>query len=682
MPTKLFTKSAFKQALFCPASLYYYRNPQLYANQELDDEFLESLAEGGFQVGEAAKVYLEVPEENTIGSLGYEESLSATRALFARDSVRIAEAAFRFGDCFIRADIIVKEGHSIKLIEVKSHSWDPAADSFWGKRDSSSVAGGILPYVYDVAFQKWVVVNALKEQYPGEEFTVHAYLAMADKSRKAPIGGINQMFKIVEKDGRKGAERTASASSLVGTEPVVVPFDVNDICDRIIIGATGEQRMLLGGQTFVTFIREMAQKYCANERVWAEISSACYTCPFTRSPGDDDHLLDGYHECWKHALGWKDEDFERPLLSDLNGQKKPYFEKEQYHLEDIPVDISTHIDDREGLCHADRNLLIAGMLTGREEVLSLFRNNIHGDAYLNIGQLRSEMNSWVYPLHMIDFETSAVALPFYKGMHPYESVAFQFSHHIIRKVEGGYTVEHAGQFINVEKGHFPNFEFIRALKANLDKDGGSIFRYSPHENTILNHISKQLADSSEPDKEELRSFIASITYDKKTKWVGHRNMIDLLETVKRCFYHPYMKGSNSIKYVLPAVLNTSQFIRDKYSRPIYGSEIPSLNIPSSAPISWITFEDDGVTVKNPYKLLPPISEYLGMSEEEAEAVGLAADSKIANGGAALTAYSELQFSDDVKSEALAKALLRYCELDTMAMVFIWEYFYHEVYGNA
>ena len=68
-----------------------------------------------------------------------------------------------------------------------------------------------------------------------------------------------------------------------------------------------------------------------------------------------------------------------------------------------------------------------------------------------------------------------------------------------------------------------------------------------------------------------------------------------------------------------------------------------------------------------------------MSEEEAETIGYAANSKIANGGAALTAYSELQFADYVESEALAKALLRYCELDTMAMVFIWEYFYHEIY---
>jgi len=33
-----------------------------------------------------------------------------------------------------------------------------------------------------------------------------------------------------------------------------------------------------------------------------------------------------------------------------------------------------------------------------------------------------------YPYHFIDFETSTVAIPFHKGMRPYEPVAFQFSH--------------------------------------------------------------------------------------------------------------------------------------------------------------------------------------------------------------------------------------------------------------
>ena len=74
--------------------------------------------------------------------------------------------------------------------------------------------------------------------------------------------------------------------------------------------------------------------------------------------------------------------------------------------------------------------------------------------------------------------------------------------------------------------------------------------------------------------------------------------------------------------------------------------------------------------------MPPIASYLNNSEDSIEV--LENDESIANGGAALAAYSKLQFSDDSMAEALISALLTYCELDTLAMVFIWEYFKNEV----
>jgi hypothetical protein len=40
-------------------------------------------------------------------------------------------------------------------------------------------------------------------------------------------------------------------------------------------------------------------------------------------------------------------------------------------------------------------------------------------------------SEWEYPYHMIDFETTTVAIPYFKGMHPFETIAFQFSHHIL-----------------------------------------------------------------------------------------------------------------------------------------------------------------------------------------------------------------------------------------------------------
>ena len=47
-----------------------------------------------------------------------------------------------------------------------------------------------------------------------------------------------------------------------------------------------------------------------------------------------------------------------------------------------------------------------------------------------------------------------------------------------------------------------------------------------------------------------------------------------------------------------------------------------------------------------------------------------------NGGAALTAYGFLQYTDmeNEERDKLVKALLRYCELDTLAMVMLFEYF--------
>jgi len=51
------------------------------------------------------------------------------------------------------------------------------------------------------------------------------------------------------------------------------------------------------------------------------------------------------------------------------------------------------------------------------------------------------------------------------------------------------------------------------------------------------------------------------------------------------------------------------------------------------------------------------------------------DANIQEGGAAMMAYAKMQFTDmsDEEREALRSALLQYCELDTLAMVMIYEH---------
>jgi len=83
---------------------------------------------------------------------------------------------------------------------------------------------------------------------------------------------------------------------------------------------------------------------------------------------------------------------------------------------------------------------------------------------------------------------------------------------------------------------------------------------------------------------------------------------------------------------------------------------------------WIQ-KDEQDNVINPYKLLPKLFD--GVEETEDFLTG---DGYLADGGAAMTAYMKMQFANMPKEEkeALIQGLLRYCELDTLAMVMIFE----------
>lgn len=290
--------------------------------------------------------------------------------------------------------------------------------------------------------------------------------------------------------------------------------------------------------------------------------------------------------------------------------------------------------------------------------------------YFDKQGFKTELELWKYPLHCIDFETTMVAIPFNRGRRPYEAIAFQFSHHLIH--ENG-KVEHAGQYLNCEPGKFPNYDFLRELKRQLEKDEGTIFRYSNHENTFLNHIYRQLKAEvyPVPDLDELCAFIKTITHSSGSegeRWAGMRDMVDLWDLVKRYYYHPCTHGSNSIKYVLPAIMNSSEYLKKKYSHPIYGNAggIKSLNFKDWA---WIEIKEGQVV--DPYKKLPKL--FKEVDEEKLEFL-FSQEDELRNGGAAMSAYARMQFSEmsDFERNELKQALLKYCELDTFAMVMILE----------
>jgi len=642
------TKSRFKIGLECPTKLFYTRKPE-YPNQSLTDSFLEALAQGGYQVGELAKHYF--PGGHDIKSLDYQESLKQTQALLERDKVIIYEAAFCYQNLFIRVDILVKDGNHFDLIEVKAKSYDPEKDNFM-KRNGSGLIKTWAPYLYDVAFQRFVIANA----HPSMD--IDAHLMLTNKTAKAGTDGLNTKFKIVKTGNNRKEIEVVDSLSEQDLEPQMLhKVGVNDVLDYIY------KEESFGEQSFESQIGHLASIYEGNKRIQGDLKKACTKCEFRCSKEEEaTGLLSGYKECWTSVLDWDDKDLEEPLVTDLWNFRRAdqLIEQNKFKLADLDEDdVPCNEDGLPGLSVSQRQW----------KQIEKSKNN-DTTCYLDEEGLRDEMAKWVYPLHFIDFETSATALPFSRGMSPYEGIAFQFSHHIVH--EDGH-VEHAGQFLDTTVGQLPNFNFIKALKTELERDSGTIFRYSNHENTYLNLIFWQLKEKSGLPTEEINelcNFIKTISHStgkSSVRWKGERDMVDLWHLVKRYYYDPYTRGSNSIKYVLPAILNASDYIKNKYSKPVYGAKggIPSCNFKDQ---QWVNF--DGKEVIDPYSLLGNLFDDMPDNIDEL----LSDDDGIADGGAAMTAYAKMQFTDmsDYERERLKKGLQKYCELDTLAMVIIYE----------
>ena len=144
-------------------------------------------------------------------------------------------------------------------------------------------------------------------------------------------------------------------------------------------------------------------------------------------------------------------------------------------------------------------------------------------------------------------------------------------------------------------------------------------------------------------------------------------MYDLCALASKAYFHPMTKGSNSIKKVLPSILSASSELRDRYAQSIYGAPegIPSLNFSSAEGFAWLDPSQPGGL--DPYQKLRALAKDMLPPGVEADE-----GSVIAEGGAAATAYSRLQFEDldTCARKRISGALLRYCELDTVAMLMV------------
>lgn len=672
----LLTKSRFKKALECPSKLFYSTRENGYMDQQVDDPFLAALAEGGYQVGELAK-YLFCDDPVTAGitieALDYESSLSQTEARRAvGGKVVIAEAAFRHQQLFVRTDLVVEEGNRIDIYEVKAKSWDDSttflkSNSRGPSKGKPTINKDWAAYLYDIAFQKYVV----QQSNPGKK--VYSHIILADKTKKTSLDGLNQLFKINRKGDRiQIAVVPGTDRSSLGEIPLKV-IQTDEVCDWIYTNPVAVD--LKGEWSFEDLVKYFSAQLQSNTQIWSScLGTKCKQCQYV----NEDYPTgpkSGFHECWKKLAKLKDADFKKTLSLDIWGGKGgnrsfagEAVARELYFLEQLDRTDLTKKDWVE----PEGDTLDAGARRLLQVAKTKFRDY---KPHIDRDGLEQVFESLPAPYHFIDFETTAVAIPFHKDRRPYEAIAFQYSYH---RMDSDGSIRHANQFLSFEKGIFPNYSFLRQLRSDLSGKGGTIFRYHHHENNYLNHIYSQLLEEKTgvvPDRDELLNFIREIatpTSSAAEKWTAINPMQDLYELVLKHFYSLHAGGSNSIKDILPAIIHSSEFLREKYSKPVYATaEIPSLNF--SDPHTWIDEKKD----LNPYKTLPELFTDIDKTRFDLEDSSLL---ELNNGGAAMMAYAYLQYTDlpDDQRTVYKDGLLRYCELDTMAMVMIWEYWKKEI----
>jgi hypothetical protein len=160
--------------------------------------------------------------------------------------------------------------------------------------------------------------------------------------------------------------------------------------------------------------------------------------------------------------------------------------------------------------------------------------------------------------------------------------------------------------------------------------------WSNHERTTLRTIADKIEDYF-PAEAKLAAWLRGAAH-------GGR-IVDMCALAKDGYFHPEMKGSLSIKYVLPAIWRNDVELR----------EVPWFRKYAAM--------NRGV-VLNPYATLPPLP--IGEKDE-----------LVNEGTGAMRAYQAMLYgeeSSDAKTKENWKCLLlQYCGLDTMAMVIIFEH---------
>jgi hypothetical protein len=198
-----------------------------------------------------------------------------------------------------------------------------------------------------------------------------------------------------------------------------------------------------------------------------------------------------------------------------------------YHVSCLPRGLAL-AEALQGEGYRDLREVPEGRLT-QPEHLRIWQATLAGRA-----QTDPALAEWLrclpYPRFYLDFETISLAVPVWAGKRPWEGVPFQFSLHV-EHADG--RLEHH-EFLDLS-GDDPTRACAEALLEQLEGTQGPLLSYTSFELGRLRDMAAACPDLAA----RLQPLVARV--------------VDLYPAIKQYYYHPDMRGSWSIKDVLPTV---------------------------------------------------------------------------------------------------------------------------------
>jgi hypothetical protein len=159
----------------------------------------------------------------------------------------------------------------------------------------------------------------------------------------------------------------------------------------------------------------------------------------------------------------------------------------------------------------------------------IHRTTVTGEAWHDVEGVRTATAGWAFPHTFLDFETIQFAIPRWIGTRPFDQIPFQFSAHVVA-ADG--AMSHTA-FLSLNDSD-PRRACAEAL-VQLPTEGAVIAWNMAFERSCLLALARYC-----PDLASALENLAS-------------RLVDLLPVARQHYYHRDMRGSWSIKAVLPTL---------------------------------------------------------------------------------------------------------------------------------